>query len=50
VQNDGRGFLGCQWCPADVDFFLIIETATEECYCKMLAKQKEVVEKKRLGW
>jgi len=50
VQNDGRGFLGCQWCPAVVDFFLISETATEEHYCKMLDKQKEVVEKKRLGW
>ena len=33
-----------------VDFFLIIETATEEHYCKMLDRQKEAVETKRLGW
>jgi ribosomal silencing factor RsfS len=33
-----------------VDFFLIIETATEEHYYKMLDRQKEAVEAKRLGW
>jgi hypothetical protein len=33
-----------------VDFFLISETATEEHYCKLLDKQKEAVQSKRLGW
>jgi len=33
-----------------VDFFLISETATEEHYCKVLDKQKEAVQTKRLGW
>jgi hypothetical protein len=33
-----------------VDFFLISETATEEHYCKMLDRQKEAVDTKRLEW
>jgi len=33
-----------------VDFFLISEIATEEHYCKVLDKQKEAVQTKRLGW
>jgi hypothetical protein len=33
-----------------VDFFLIIETAIEQRYCKMLDRQKEALEAKRLSW
>jgi len=32
-----------------VDYFLIIETAIEQRYCKMLGRRK-AVETKRLGW